>query len=477
MTSKPISPNQDAELDLQKEYAALVRSIRWTEGFGLLFVQCSPVEGERLIPRVREDVPEKSIEVLKLTESIDNLYDIVDALPNRDQINTLFIQGIEYSLYEYEKTQLWDEPEERYNYSEKGLPRLLGHLNLARERFRDHFKIFFVFLVPKFALKYLIRRAPDFFDWRSGVLEFVSDGDLVNKEFLRLLRGVSYEKYLSWTQSERNRRILEIQAWSDELNQPSKGKAALLIVQGILLAVSQDYESAIASYDRSLKLEPNDSQAWIERGNAWLQLERYEEAISSYDKALALEPDSYGILVKRCIVLLYLNRFEELNLSYRCMSQLAPHDRDSWYLQGLMLKVWGSSRLWGQTGIERLTQEGLIELDPLDEGSPVNLDDLDNVFAGYIADRQRAKARVISKLDEAINCFNQVLKIQPDDSDAYYKKAACYALQPQTEDAIVNLQSAIALNPEYRQKAAADSDFDSIRHDDRFQALIHETKP
>jgi hypothetical protein len=156
--------NKQVEIDPEEEYQALVRSIRWTDGFGLLFVQCSPAEGERLIARAREDVPEKSIEVLPLTESIDNLYDLVDALPNKDHIDTLFIQGIEHSLYEYEKTQLWDQPEEQYNYGEKGVPRLLGHLNLARERFRDNFKIFFVFLVPKFALKYLIRRAPDLFD-------------------------------------------------------------------------------------------------------------------------------------------------------------------------------------------------------------------------------------------------------------------------------------------------------------------------
>jgi hypothetical protein len=43
------------------------------------------------------------------------------------------------------------------------------------------------------------------------------------------------------------------------------------------------------------------------------------------------------------------------------------------------------------------------------------------------------------------------------------------------EQAIENLQQAINLNPdEYRQMAKTDSDFDSVREDERFQALIQE---
>jgi hypothetical protein len=174
MTSNPVDLAKDQAPDPELEYRALLRSLRRTRDFGLFFVQCSPAEGERMIQRVRNDLPQKQIEVLTLTGAIDNLYDVVDALPNKDQIEILFIQGLELSLYEYEQERLWNDTDERYGYSEKGIPKLLAHLNLSRERFREHFNVCFVFLLPIFAIKYLMRHAPDFFDWRSAMFELLS---------------------------------------------------------------------------------------------------------------------------------------------------------------------------------------------------------------------------------------------------------------------------------------------------------------
>ncbi len=65
----------------------------------------------------------------------------------------------------------------------------------------------------------------------------------------------------------------------------------------------------------------------------------------------------------------------------------------------------------------------------------------------------------------AIASFDKAVEIKPDDHQAY-------ALQGNIEQAIANLQKAISLNPEYREKAKTNSDFDSIREDERFQALI-----
>jgi hypothetical protein len=204
---------QESSSTSEQEYQALLRSLRWTDGFGMLFVQCSPSQGDRIITQVQADLPKKVIETLTLTEAIDDLYGLVEALPNKDQIDILFIQGVEHSLYDYEKTFLWDKPQDRYI---KGVPRLLGHLNLSRERFRDHFNIYFVFLIPKFALKYFARRAPDFFDWRSAVLEFPSEMDLLEQASFSLVQPEDNNEYLKWTQADRDRKIIELQCWIEE---------------------------------------------------------------------------------------------------------------------------------------------------------------------------------------------------------------------------------------------------------------------
>jgi tetratricopeptide (TPR) repeat protein len=73
-----------------------------------------------------------------------------------------------------------------------------------------------------------------------------------------------------------------------------------------------------------------------------------------------------------------------------------------------------------------------------------------------------------------IASYDAALQISPDyHADAFYTKACCYALQSKTEDAIESLSCAIKLNPDlYRHMAKNDSDFDSIRENERFQALV-----
>ncbi|MEI1373461.1 tetratricopeptide repeat protein [Nostoc sp. UHCC 0926] len=69
--------------------------------------------------------------------------------------------------------------------------------------------------------------------------------------------------------------------------------------------------------------------------------------------------------------------------------------------------------------------------------------------------------------------FDKALELKPDYADAFYNKACCYALQGDIELAINNLQKVISLSPEqYLKMAKYDSDFDIIRENKQFQALI-----
>ncbi|MGI8503877.1 MAG: TPR end-of-group domain-containing protein, partial [Hassallia sp.] len=79
----------------------------------------------------------------------------------------------------------------------------------------------------------------------------------------------------------------------------------------------------------------------------------------------------------------------------------------------------------------------------------------------------------LGRLEDAIASYDQALEFKPDKDSAFYNKARCYALQGNIEQAIENLQVAINLNPEKcGEWAKTDSDFDSIREDERFQVLI-----
>ncbi|MBE9041597.1 hypothetical protein IQ235_12480, partial [Oscillatoriales cyanobacterium LEGE 11467] len=182
--TQPNSPTDPIDWDrdlppatAEEEYAALQTALRRNRGFGLLFAQCSPAGATELIQRVREDLPQKRMKVLELDSSTQNVYEAVRQFLGEEDIEILFVSGLEASLYAYEEEKRKEgwQSDRIYSYSWEGVPPVLRNLNQQRDRFRDNFDTCLVFLLPRFAVNYLIHRAPDFFDWRSGVFELPLD--------------------------------------------------------------------------------------------------------------------------------------------------------------------------------------------------------------------------------------------------------------------------------------------------------------
>ncbi|MEH2314681.1 MAG: tetratricopeptide repeat protein, partial [Nostoc sp.] len=310
--------DKDLPTEPNEEYQALVRTLNFTEGFGLLFARCSPSEGEQLIGKVKEDITNKNIEVLRLKQAVTNLYEIINKLDNKEQINILFITGLEHSFYEYEESKRLTDWNSRdiYSYSWKSVPPVLINLNQQRERFRDSFNICFVFFLPLFAIKYFIQRAPDFFDWRSGLFDFPIAPETLKQESSRILQDGDYEKYLTLTPEERTQKILEIQELLAENYQGTSNQAELLLELGNLHFAGQDNTKAIISYDQALKIKLDYHQAWNNKGIALADLGRFEEAIASSDQAVKIKPDDHEAWYNRGIALRNLGRTEEAIASY-----------------------------------------------------------------------------------------------------------------------------------------------------------------
>ena len=439
----------------EEEYRDLVRSLKRTKGFGLLFVECSPAEGERWIARVKTDIPQKKIEVLRLKESVYDFYNLIQELPNRDRINVLFVKGLEYSLYEYEQEKRargW-ESKDIYSYSWRGVPPVLINLNQQRERFRDNFKICFVFLLPKFAIDYFIQRAPDFFDWRSSLFKLSMERESLQAESIIACseRGKE-EDYLSLTPEERKRELVKIQTLIDEDGQTPEQKAELFYEQALLYNFAEQYAKAIASYDKALEIKPDLHEAWNNRGIALRNLGRVEEEIASYDKALKIKPDLHEAWNNRGIALGNLGRLEEAIASCDKALKIKPDKDDAWFNRGVALGNLGR------------VEEAIASFDKALEFKPDKHDAWNNrgVALGNLG-----------RVEEAIASYDKALEFKPDDPGVFYNKACCYALHGQADLSIQNLQRAINLNPdECREMAKTDSDFDKVRSHPKFKALI-----
>nr|MDZ7996535.1 tetratricopeptide repeat protein [Aulosira sp. DedVER01a] len=458
--------DKDFSSERDEEYQALVRTLNFTEGFGLLFIRCSPAEGEDLIIKVKEDINNKNIEVLRLDQTVDNLYEIIDKLSNKENIDCLFITGLEHSFYEYEecKSLMGWNSRDIYSYSWKGVPPVLINLNQQRERFKDNFNICFVFLLPIFAIKYFLQRAPDFFDWRSGLFEFPIDSETLEQESSRIIQDGDDEKYLNLTPEERTQAILVIQELIAEDHQTPARQCDLLINLGKLQSAGQNYKEAIANYDKALEIEPDYHEArlnqgialgnlgrneealasfdkalefkpdyqvaWLNRGNALDDLGRYEEAIASFDKALEFKPDYQLAWYNRGIALRNLGRYEEALANYDQALEFKPDDHLVWLNQGNALDDLGRY------------EEALTSFDKALEFKPDYQDAWNN---------QGIALRNLGRYEEALASYNKALEFKPDDHLSWNNRGNALFNLGRSEEAIASYDKALEFQPDDRQ--------------------------
>jgi len=76
------------------------------------------------------------------------------------------------------------------------------------------------------------------------------------------------------------------------------------------------------------------------------------------------------------------------------------------------------------------------------------------------------------EFEEALKYFQQAADVHPKNEHVLYCLAASSARAGDTATAVKSLRSAILANPASRAQARSDSDFDPIREDEEFVALL-----
>ena len=285
-------------------YQALLRSLKRRKGFGIVFVQCSTAETASIIQRIQQDLPQKKFGVLSLpppinkrdifsnkTPPVDNLYDIVANFPERKNLNILLIQGLEKSLQPYIKPGYGGDGD---YYNLDTVPPILSHLNQRRDKFRDNFNnICFVFILPFFAIKYFIRRAPDFFDWSAGVFA-------IESEQLEQKSNQTYNIgniFLSLGEIEQAIAFYQQSLAISQEIQDRPGEEISLGGLGNAYNSLGQYEKAIDFYEQSLAISreirnrEGEAAYLIGLGNAFYSLAEFERAITFYEQSLVISQE------------------------------------------------------------------------------------------------------------------------------------------------------------------------------------------
>jgi tetratricopeptide (TPR) repeat protein len=268
--------------------------------------------------------------------------------------------------------------------------------------------------------------------------------------------------------------------------QLDQGNASTFLGQGVALANLKRPEEALESLKKAIYLDPESADAWRNRGALLTNLERYEEALESYQKALDLAPKSVNAWAIRGYILSNLGRYEEALESCEKALALDPESADAWVVRGVVLRsleryeealtaavraVKIDSKNPEALNSQALTLSLLNSFEKaitaIDEA--INLDPKEVL---YRANRGIILAKA-GRYTEALADCEQAIKQNPKHEVGYYCKACCYALQSESGQAIDNLQKAIDIAPRRsRNEAKHNPDFDSIREDERFRALM-----
>lgn len=111
--------------------------------------------------------------------------------------------------------------------------------------------------------------------------------------------------------------------------------------KGVVLKNLGRYSKAIAAYNQALQIKPDKHEAWNNKGNALSDLGRYQEAISAYDKVIQIQPDYYQAWGNKGIALRGLGRYQEAIAAYNKVIEFKPDDHLAWYKKGDLLYFLG----------------------------------------------------------------------------------------------------------------------------------------
>jgi non-specific serine/threonine protein kinase len=209
---------------------------------------------------------------------------------------------------------------------------------------------------------------------------------------------------------------------------------------------------------KALELAPQLSESHTARAAALAQRGAYDEASREYEEAIRLNPNSFDAYYYHARASFAAKQIEKSAELFQRAAELRPEDFQAPALLAQSLSMMGredEARAANQEGIRRC--ERWLELEPN------NLRALALGATALVNDGQAQRA--VEWLDRAI-------AEAPDDPSIYFNAGCVYARLGRKEDALVCLEQTFARGFGKRDWIERDPDYDSLRDDPRFQAMI-----
>ena len=221
----------------------------------------------------------------------------------------------------------------------------------------------------------------------------------------------------------------------------------------------EDLQKAESNSQRALALQPHMAESHSSRGYVLFLGNRYEEAEVEFKEAIRLNSNSYDayyLYGRTCFAQGKIELSAEMFLK---ASQTRLEDYQSVLLLAQSLRMLGKDKDHAVTkeGIARARKQ--LKINPTDRRAL-------SLGAGNLLD--------IGERQEGLNWINRALELYPEDAGVLINSACLFAKDGNTVKALSLLELAFRKGYGNKKWIAQDPDYDSLRNEPRFKALIEE---
>lgn len=222
-----------------------------------------------------------------------------------------------------------------------------------------------------------------------------------------------------------------------------------LMQQGAEHYRAKRYQEALAAYEEAIQLDPNDTSAYVGKGDSLRQLRLFKQSFHTYEQAHAIDLNNTSAYVGKSYALLELGEINRATLAYQKALQLDHQNASVYNVAGL---VFCRQARFGEA------------IKAFEEA--IRLARADNNIAGFYNNKGIA-LRELKRYQEALAAFTQALELDPSNNKYHsnifsiskyerFKKANDYcdnadelSSQRRYEEALWMFNKALRIDPDH----------------------------
>lgn len=220
---------------------------------------------------------------------------------------------------------------------------------------------------------------------------------------------------------------------------PQPDTAATFAEKGDTLFSIQEYPSAIAAYEESLRLDPNSARVLLSKAKALVATKELGPALDAYRRVLAIDPANETALREASLVLAQQMRWRECLETTEALLRRRPNDTGALELKGDVLTSLGRRP-------EALAAfEAAQALNPEDSNLRQKIEEVRVDVPGLLSRALIASAS--GNYSHALSLFDDILEVEPGNVNALIGKAVAYKRSGKPNEALNCLDMVLNYQP------------------------------